>query len=108
MANTYSWRINALDAKIHENNLDNVIYTVHWSFIGQDDSEEPVSASSIGTLTVQYNPEDEFIEYDDLVKSDVVGWLEAGLDVEAMKQNIDNQIELKKNPVDETLRPNWD
>jgi len=53
MANTYNWRINALDAKIHENDLDNVIYTVHWSFIGQDDSEEPVSASSIGTLGVR-------------------------------------------------------
>jgi len=108
MANTYSWRINALDAKIHENDLDNVIYTVHWSFIGQDDSEEPVMASLIGALGVQYNPEDPFTEYDDLTKEDVVGWLEAGLDVEAMKQNIDNQIELKKNPVDETLRPDWD
>ena len=54
MANTYNWRINALDAKIHENNLDNVIYTVHWSFIGQDDSEEPVSASSIGTFCLLY------------------------------------------------------
>ena len=108
MANTYSWRINALDAKIHENDLDNVIYTVHYTFIGQDDSEEPVSASSIGPLGVQYNPEEPFIQYDDLTKEDVVGWLEAGLDVETMKQNIDNQIELKKNPVDETLRPNWD
>ena len=108
MANTYNWRINALDAKIHENDLDNVIYTVHYIFIGQDDSEEPVSASSIGTLGVQYNPEEPFIEYADLTKEDVVGWLEAGLDVEAMKQNIDKQIELKKNPVDETLRPNWD
>ena len=108
MANTYSWRINALDAKIHENDLDNVIYTVHYTFIGQDDSEEPVMASSIGTLGVQYNPEEPFIQYDDLTKEDVVGWLEAGLDVETMKQNIDNQIELKKNPVDKTLRPNWD
>jgi len=103
MANTYNWRINALDAKIHENDLDNVIYTVHWSFIGQDDSEEPVMASSIGTLGVQYNPEEPFIQYDDLTKEDVVGWLESELDVEAMKQNIDNQIELKKNPVDETF-----
>ena len=108
MANTYSWRINALDAKIHENELDNVIYTVHYTFIGQDDSEEPVSASSIGTLGVTYNPEDPFIEYDDLVKSDVVGWLEAGLDVDSMKETLDNQIELKKNPVDETLRPDRD
>ena len=108
MANTYSWRINALDAKIHENDLDNVIYTVHWSFIGQDDSEEPVSASSIGTLGVQYNPENPFISYDDLTKEDVVGWLEEGLDVDSMKENLDKQIELEKNPVDETLRPDWD
>ena len=31
MANTYNWKINALDAKIHEGDKDNVIYTVHWS-----------------------------------------------------------------------------
>ena len=108
MANTYSWRINALDAKIHEDDLDNVIYTVHYTLIGQDDSEEPVSASSIGTLGVKYNPENPFISYDDLTKEDVVGWLEDGLDVDSMKENLDNQIELKKNPVDETLRPDWD
>jgi len=108
MANTYKWKINALDAKIHENDLDNVIYTVHWSFIGQDDSEEPVSASSIGTLGVQYTEENPFIPYEDLTKEDVVGWLEDGLDVDSMKENLDNQIELKKNPVDETLRPDWD
>ena len=108
MANTYNWKINALDAKIHENDLDNVIYTVHYTFIGQDDSEEPVSASSIGTLGVQYTEENPFIPYEDLTKEDVVGWLEDGLDVDSMKENLDNQIELKKNPVDETLRPDWD
>jgi hypothetical protein len=108
MANTYNWRINALDAKIHENDKDNVIYNVHWSFIGQDNSEEPVMANSVGILDVQYNPENTFISYDDLTKEDVVGWLEDGLDVDSMKENLDKQIELKKNPVDETLRPDWD
>ena len=108
MANTYKWKINALDAKIQENDLENVIYTVHYTFIGQDDSEEPVQAITIGTLGVTYNPEDPFIEYADLTKDDVVGWLEDGLDVESMKENIDKQIELKKNPIDETLRPDWD
>ena len=108
MANTYNWKINALDAKILDNVLDNVIYTIHWSFIGQDDSEKPVSASSIGTLGVQYTEENPFIPYEDLTKEDVVGWLEAGLDVDGMKESLDKQIELKKNPVDETLRPDWD
>ena len=54
-----------------------------------------------------YDP-DNFTPYADLEKSDVVGWLEAGLDVEAMQENLDNQNELQINPVDETLRPDWD
>ena len=48
-----------------------------------------------------------FIPYADLTKEDVVGWLEAGLDVDSMKKNIDKQIELKIHPVNETLRPDW-
>ena len=58
-------------------------------------------------MGVEYDP-DNFIPYADLTKEDVVGWLEAGLDVDSMKSSLDNQIELKINPVDETLRPNWD
>ena len=107
MANTYSWRINALNAKIKQDDLDNVIYTVHWSFNAQDDSEPPIKAGSVGTLGVEYKEGDPFIEYADLKKSDVEGWLEAGLEVDDMKQNLDKQIELKKNPVDETLYPDW-
>jgi hypothetical protein len=58
-------------------------------------------------MGVEYDP-GNFIPYADLTKDDVVAWLEAGLDVEAMKENLDNQIELEINPVDETLRPDWD
>ena len=38
---------------------------------------------------VTYNPDEPFIEYADLTKADVVGWLEAGLDVDNMKSNLD-------------------
>jgi len=108
MANTYTWKINRLDAKIHEKGLDNVIYTIHWSYFATDDSEQLIQVSIIGTLNVQYNEGDPFIPYADLTKDEVIGWLDAGLDVEGMKINLDNQIELKKNPVDEYLRPDWD
>lgn len=105
--NQYNWKINALDAKIHENDKNNVIYTVHWSYIAKDDSGD-YQASSIGTITVEYNPDEPFIEYDDLTKEDVVGWLESKLDVDQIKSNLDQQIELQKNPVDETIYPNWE
>jgi hypothetical protein len=110
MANTYTWKINQLDAKIHENDLDNVIYTVHWSYFAQDDSVKPITVSSIGTIAVTYNEGDPFIPYEDLTKEDVVSWLESseGINVDTMKENLDNQIELIKNPVDEYLHPDWD
>jgi hypothetical protein len=109
MANTYDWKINQLDAKIKQDGKDNVIYTVHWSYIAKDDSEpDKYMASSIGASPVVYKDGDPFIEYADLKKSDVVGWLEADIDVDAMKSNLDSQIALQKNPVDEYLHPNWD
>ena len=106
MANTYNWKINALDAKIQEGDNSNVIYTVHWSYTASDESGE-YEVNSIGTMGVEYDP-DNFIPYADLEKDDVVSWLEAGLDVASMQENLDKQIELEINPVDETLKPDWD
>lgn len=105
MENTYNWRINALDAKIQEGDNSDVIYTVHWSYIAQDQSGEH-TASSIGTLGVTYDPEN-FIPYADLEKEDVVAWLEAGLDIDSMKQNLSDQLSKLENPTDVVLRPNW-
>ena len=106
MANTYNWKINALDAKIQDGDNDNVIYTVHWSFMATDETGD-YSASSIGTMGVEYNPEEPFIKYADLTKEDVVGWLEAGLDVDSMKENLSDQISKLENPTDIVLRPSW-
>ena len=98
MANkiSYSWVINALDAKIKEDDQDNVVYNVHWNY----------NANMIGTYSVVYD-KDNFIEYDKLKKSDVEAWLEAGLDVDSMKLNLKGQIDILENPVDVVLRPSW-
>ena len=108
MANTYNWQISQLDAKIHENNLDNVIYNIHWNLIASDNSVPPYQQSSIGVCGVKYVEGDPFIPYADLTKENVVSWLESSLDDESIKQNLDNKIELQKNPVDEYLNPDWD
>tara|TARA_Y100000114_G_scaffold125225_1_gene121213 strand:+ start:157 stop:486 length:330 start_codon:yes stop_codon:yes gene_type:complete len=108
MANTYNWDIPQLDAKIEQDGKNNVIYTIHWRYIASDETEpDKYNASSIGTHNVTYVEGEDFIEYADLKKSDVVGWLEAGIDVDLMKENLDSQIELQKNPVDEYLHPDW-
>ena len=60
----------------------------------------------IGTYGVVYD-KDNFIEYDELKKSDVTKWLEAGLDVDSMKTNLSGQIDKLENPTDIVLRPSW-
>lgn len=107
MANTYLWVINQLDAKIKDDDLNNVIYNIHWTFIAEDNSNPKISKNSIGTTSVIYDKEKPFIQYKDLKKEDVVSWLDDKLDVQKMKQSLSDQIELEKNPIDEFLKPDW-
>lgn len=100
---SYKWVINALDAKLKEEDHDNVIYNVHWGYYAD---KGDISVSMIGTYGVVYD-KDNFIEYDDLKKSDVTKWLEAGLDVDSMKTNLSGQIDKLENPTDVVLRPSW-
>ena len=102
MANTYKWTINALDAKISHDSKDNVINTIHWGYSAVDNDDATKVASSIGTHSVVYDA-DNFTEYADITEANVIAWLEAGLDVEAMKASLDSQIELQKAPVDITF-----
>ena len=102
MANTYKWTINALDAKISHDSKDNVINTIHWGYSAVDNDDATKIASSIGTHSVVYDASN-FTEYADITEANVIAWLEAGLDVEAMKASLDSQIELQKAPVDITF-----
>ena len=103
MAITYKWTINALNAKISHDSKDNVINTIHWGYSGSEgEAPNVLSASSIGTHNLEYD-KDNFTEYASLKESDVIGWLEAALDVDAMKASLDAQIALQKAPVDKTF-----
>ena len=103
MAITYKWTINALDAKISHDGKSNVVDTIHWSYLASEDHEAGVhEVSSIGTHSIEYD-KDNFLEYDNIKESDVITWLEAGLDVDAMKANLNAQIALLKVPVNKTF-----
>ena len=102
MANTYKWKINALDAKISYDNKDNVINTIHWGYSAVDDEDATKTAYSIGTHGVTYDAAN-FTEYNNITEADVIAWLEDGLDVDNMKASLDSQIELQKTPVDTTF-----
>ena len=87
--NTFNWTISALDCKVDEDNLKDVVYTVHWRYRATDENG----------ITEDFTP------YDELTKEQVVGWLEASMDVPAMDLSLDEQIYLLINPIDVTLPP---
>jgi hypothetical protein len=110
MAITYKWTINQMNAHIQAEGEDNVIYTVHWTYSGSEESGgETYSASQIGAQGFQYTAGDPFIPYADTeaFENIVIGWLEDALDVATMAESIENNIKLQITPVNEDLYFTW-
>ena len=110
MAITYKWTINQMNAHIQAEGEDNVIFTVHWTYSGSEESGgKTYSASSIGAQGFQYTSGDPFVPYADTeaFEAVVIGWLEGALDVPSMKANIDAQIAKQITPINEDLYFTW-
>jgi hypothetical protein len=107
MANTYSWRINALDTYPLQDSLTDVVYNIHWGLVATsdqlDDSGNPYMASSIGTQIVAAPDADDFTSFEDLTQEIVEAWLEASdLDIDTIKTSLDAQIVEKITPTSVT------
>lgn len=97
MANTYNWTINALDGIVSvEDGNENVIYSVQWQLDAVDSSEEH-TVSATGDHQVEYDA-NNFTPYENLTKADVVQWLEAGLDVDNIKADLDSKLQTLSAP----------
>lgn len=111
MANTYSWTINKLDVYPEQDSLVNVVYNVHYTYTGTssdtDDDGNAYTASMIGTKKIGAPDSDDYTAFDDLTKSDVVGWLEAEIDMDSFQSSVDNRISSLITPTTETKDVPW-
>ena len=95
----FKWVINQMDTKPTEDGLTDVVVTVHWTrnaeqFVGG----EPILVSSYGTMGCTTPSSTDFTAYPDLTYNQVCSWLDAGLDVEAIDLNLQEQIDNIINP----------
>jgi hypothetical protein len=97
----YKWTFPAFDCKVDQEGLEKVVTTVHWIYEGTD--EDGITASMYGAQSVGEPTPDAFTPYPELSEEQVIGWMEATMDVEAMQENILSQINLIINPVQVTL-----
>lgn len=102
----FDWIISAMDCKIHEGEMTDVVQTVHWRYSATNVVDEKTYfAEMYGATAVGEPTPENFTNYNSLTKEQVVGWLEGTLDVTSMQENLTKQIELKINPVEETKAP---
>jgi hypothetical protein len=95
----FDFVISQLDSIPSLDGMDKVISTIHWR--AQKEHKEPFNyftADQYGALVVDAPHEASFTPYDEVTKEMVEGWLEAGLDTEAIEANLDAQIENFLNP----------
>ena len=110
MAITYKWTINQMNAHIQAEGEDNVIYTVHWTYSGSEESGgKTYQASQIGAQSFTYVAGEPFVPYEntEAFENLVIGWLEDALDVAAMAASIEAQIQKEITPVNEDLYFTW-
>ena len=96
----FNWVISALDCKVKEDNLQDVVYNVHWRYVA---TKSEIVVDTYGSTSVDRPSEEDFIPFDKLTEEIVVSWLEQSLDVEAMQKSLSEQIELIENPIDVTF-----
>lgn len=93
--NTYTWVISQLDTAPSLDGLTDVVKTIHWRYQATDGQYH---ADIYGAMACATPSETDFTAYPDLTEDQVISWLEAGNDVDALQKNLDAQIENQKNP----------
>lgn len=97
----YKFTINALDILKQDNDLQDVVYNIHWVLTAY--SDQGTTASAIGTKKIPSPDPNNFTPYDELTEEIVIGWLQSeGVDSPVVKNSLGEQIYEKENPKKET------
>ena len=95
----YSWAIEQMQEVPQQGPLTDVVINISWRRFGTtvvDDKE--YQAGAFGFFVCSQPSGEDFTPYEDLTREQVIGWLEAGLDVEAINLNLIAQLNDQINP----------
>jgi len=90
-----------MDCYVDYDGLKDSIQNVHWVYEATDGTN---TTSRIGVESLDAPSEEGFTPFDELSEDDVVAWLEAKMDLDSLKSNLDDQLDKIANPVIVTKR----
>jgi hypothetical protein len=98
MATTYTWAIAQMDRLTS----DGFVVTVHYRVNAVDGD---YTASTYGTVGYTEQQGEQYIPYAELTEAEVVGWVQESLGKNTVEEGLAAQIEVEKNPVQESGLP---
>ena len=116
----FNWIISAMDCKIQEGEITDVVQTVHWRYNATDivpatsgSTEQKYFAEMYGATGVGEPTPENFTSYPDLTKEQVYGWVTSSMNayntasVDNMYASLERQIENQINPPVVSLPAPW-
>ena len=95
---TFTWNV----VECERNLSDGGIFMAHWTCVGTEEADgKNYTMNSYGAEGLTPDSTDSnFIQYEDVVESDVLGWIWAGtaVDKTAVEESLQAQIDLAKTP----------
>ena len=105
MTATITWSVTAMDAYPQAEGQTDVVFTVHWTCAGVQDTYQ---ASVYSTCGVTYSSGTPYTPYAQLTHDQVLGWIWAsGVDKAATEAAVQQQIDNQINPPVVTPKLPW-
>jgi hypothetical protein len=110
MAIVYNWVVSSMDEyPTNPEGLTDVVFNVHWRRTATETIDNKRYYADIYDVLKVAQPDPEnFIPYEDLTFEQVCGWLDTGIDREALDTGLASQIENQINPPVISLPLPWD
>ena len=94
-----SWKILKLECIPNKNGLENVVFHVHYEYVGEKIINGiTYSASSFGVIAVEDPDVNNFTPINELTKEQVESWIENKVDSFALNIALENNIESQQKP----------
>lgn len=89
------FKIKNLEVLPWQNDMTNVIKTVHYAAIL---TEKEYSAELLGSINLKTPEPYQFINYDDLSEELVISWIKPYLDIQSIQNSLTTELNSIKNP----------
>ena len=100
----YKWVINQINCVPKEGNLKDIVSNIYYvRAASQNIDNKLIFASILGIMSCSTPNETDFTPYENLTYEQVCSWLEDGLNVYEIDNNLDSQIQNIINPPIVTL-----